>query len=389
MSRLVGSMFSAAQLQRDPLRALTVIETTAVVLSITFDAVFFAVETPYLPLLHPYTFTFTALATLVCAVATFAIPHRSPGRKALVVLAAAALVAASIEPPYGVTPLVLAGVLAARLSFAYGWLGAMIAWIGGTSALVARLSAQSNSMSALGKTIAPPVMIYSVGTLAVILGLIFGTVAVAATYANRAAEAGAAEERARIALDLHDALGHGLTALAVQLQNAAHLRASDAARADAYLALATRTSSGLLNDVRSAVGVLRNGTDAPEQFELRIERLLREFAESSAANVRRHIALSRDLDAATGMALYRVVQEALTNVARHACATDILVELVQERGGVRAMVCDDGRGFDTDRPQVSNGLDSIRERVDAVGGTVRVESAPGAGTSVCAWIPLR
>ena len=87
--------------------------------------------------------------------------------------------------------------------------------------------------------------------------------------------------------------------------------------------------------------------------------------------------------------VYRVVQEALTNVVRHAGASSASVAVTVSSGRLRAVVEDDGVGFDATRPADSYlGLQGMEERAELVGGTVRVMSAPGSGTTVVLEVPL-
>lgn len=91
----------------------------------------------------------------------------------------------------------------------------------------------------------------------------------------------------------------------------------------------------------------------------------------------------------TETALLRVVQEALTNVRRHAEATDVTVTLTYLDDMLAIDIADDGTGFDTTRHTDGLGLVAMRERVDALGGTLTVESVPGDGTTIAAAAPLR
>src|SRR5690606_10547580 len=98
------------------------------------------------------------------------------------------------------------------------------------------------------------------------------------------------------------------------------------------------------------------------------------------------------LDTAVEEALFRIAQEALTNVVRHAQASAVRVALTGRDGSVALAVRDDGRGFDPAAPAISArrlGLSSMRERAEAVGGVLRVDAAPGAGTTVRAEVPAR
>jgi signal transduction histidine kinase len=90
------------------------------------------------------------------------------------------------------------------------------------------------------------------------------------------------------------------------------------------------------------------------------------------------------------LCLYRIAQEALRNVARHAQANSVNISLCQARGGLELRVSDDGKGFDTEQHNghASLGHASMRERVQLVRGKLRISSAPGAGSTICAWVPL-
>jgi signal transduction histidine kinase len=90
-------------------------------------------------------------------------------------------------------------------------------------------------------------------------------------------------------------------------------------------------------------------------------------------------------------ALFRIAQEALANVARHARARRVEVAMTRDREGVTLRIADDGQGFDPETPRSGThlGLWSMRERVEELGGRFEVESAPGVGTTVRVIIPLR
>ena len=96
-----------------------------------------------------------------------------------------------------------------------------------------------------------------------------------------------------------------------------------------------------------------------------------------------------ELPPETALGLYRVVQEALQNVARHAAAGTVLVSLRPKLRGCELEVRDDGVGFDPERrPRPGLGLASMTERVRLVGGRLRIHSAPNRGSAVVAWVPL-
>jgi signal transduction histidine kinase len=99
--------------------------------------------------------------------------------------------------------------------------------------------------------------------------------------------------------------------------------------------------------------------------------------------------LGEDLPEDVQIALFRVVQEALTNVVRHSEATSVSIVATAHASRVRLVVDDDGRGFDPSAPTDRLGLAGIRERVELLGGALRVESSPGGGTAVVVDLQLR
>ncbi len=120
-----------------------------------------------------------------------------------------------------------------------------------------------------------------------------------------------------------------------------------------------------------------------------MERYVREFAERTGIEVDLSLHLGRPLPKELETVVYRVVQEALTNVARHSGSARASVGVVELMGEVRVFVEDEGKGF---APQEvapdRQGLQGMRERVELVGGRLLVESAPGEGTRVQARLPL-
>jgi signal transduction histidine kinase len=99
--------------------------------------------------------------------------------------------------------------------------------------------------------------------------------------------------------------------------------------------------------------------------------------------------MPRPLPREVALCVFRVAQEALRNVARHAQASAVVVSLASRDGGLQVAVSDDGCGFDVARRNgVSLGQVSMRERVRLLGGELDIESTPGHGTTVAAWVPL-
>ncbi|GAA1666539.1 hypothetical protein GCM10009830_10230 [Glycomyces endophyticus] len=204
-------------------------------------------------------------------------------------------------------------------------------------------------------------------------------------YADQVADLSAAAERGRLARDIHDGLGHHLTAISVLLEKAEAYRERDGAVADAAVADARRSAQRALEEVRASVRTMRADAE-PFRLAAALEELaLRSgrgpaVAVDAAGEERR---FGRD----ALVALYRTAQEGVTNARRHSGAARVEVRLRMDGERARLVVADDGRGFAAG-PEGA-GLAGMRERLELVGGTLAVESAPGAGTRLTAVVPRR
>jgi signal transduction histidine kinase len=196
-------------------------------------------------------------------------------------------------------------------------------------------------------------------------------------------------ERRRLARELHDETGQALTSVLLGLKaveeapDAVEMRSAAAELRD--LVVAT------LQDVRRLALELR--PKALDDFGLQpaLERLAQSFSEQTGIAVDVESALSDDrLPAEVETALYRIVQEALTNIVKHAQASRVSVLLTRRPRSVAAVIEDDGRGFDQGATRDGGiGLIGMRERMALLDGRLDVESTPGAGTTILAEIPLR
>ncbi|MFO7320220.1 MAG: HAMP domain-containing protein [Chloroflexota bacterium] len=200
------------------------------------------------------------------------------------------------------------------------------------------------------------------------------------------------QERERISRELHDETGQALTALLVQLKVFERLRDEKAIAKHAetlrQLVLAT------LEEVRRLARDLRPGMLDELGLVPTLEWHTRTYAQNTGIPVDFEALLPEDfrLPVHTELALYRVVQEALTNVVRHANATRASVRLTKTGDGVRLAISDDGCGFDVaavmNAQERGVGLLGIQERVELIGGNLSVESTPGNGTSLIVEVPL-
>src|SRR5215210_1991150 len=196
------------------------------------------------------------------------------------------------------------------------------------------------------------------------------------------------EERRRLRRDLHDGVGPQLAALMLELETASEL-VSDNPEASTLMAKLSRRAREIVSDVRHSVHALR----PPALDELGLVEALREEASKySPAGLRVSIENPEELShlpAAVEVACYRIVQEALANVVRHARAShcSIRIRLDEDAGALSVEVEDDGRGIrDDDRAGV--GMSSMRERTEELGGRCTVKSVTGGGTLVRALLPF-
>jgi len=202
---------------------------------------------------------------------------------------------------------------------------------------------------------------------------------------ERSREASVLEERARLARELHDAVSQRLFSIRAHATAAETLVAKDPARASAELAAIGVIGAQAHAELRAVIDGL-----APPELDGLADSLRRYALLAGRAHgveIRLSAAELPELEPRVQAAAFRVGQEALNNALRHAAATEISVRLTRTPRRVILEVADDGTGFDPDLAGGGLGLASMRERSAAVGGRLRVISAPGAGTMVRLAVP--
>jgi signal transduction histidine kinase len=196
--------------------------------------------------------------------------------------------------------------------------------------------------------------------------------------------AGQEVERRRLARELHDETGQALTSILLGL------RALEEANNDVEVDDLRELVVATLQDVRRLAVQLR--PKALDDFGLvpALERLVQTFSESSGISVELEAQIGEQrLPSDVETTVYRIVQEALTNVVKHAEASRVSILLVRRDATVTAVVEDDGRGFDPEAAgEDSLGLEGMRERVELHQGRMTVETAPGSGTTLRVEVPL-
>jgi two-component system NarL family sensor kinase len=201
---------------------------------------------------------------------------------------------------------------------------------------------------------------------------------------------GAVEERNRLAREIHDTLAQGLTATALQLESADALLDAGSERAHEPLRRALSLTRSNLEEARRSVLDLRAAPLEGRPLSEALRALVDRWEAQTGISARyRAVNGSRPLPPSVEAALYRICQEALTNVATHAEAGRVIVRLVATPEQVRLAVEDDGRGFETSKvPGDRHGLVGMRERAEVLGGALEVHSEKGAGTRIEATVPL-
>jgi len=197
------------------------------------------------------------------------------------------------------------------------------------------------------------------------------------------------EERARISREVHDELGQSLTAVKMDLA----WLAGRVPQRDGPMLKRIRSTQQLADSIIQSIR--RISTELrPAVLDLglaaAVEWQVQEFEARSGIRCKVRLLTRQVVASNASTAMFRIFQETLTNVARHAKATRAEVVLQKQRDRLVLLIHDNGRGFDQADPTLSKslGLLGMRERAAILGGRVSISSAPGKGTTVTAWIPL-
>ena len=195
------------------------------------------------------------------------------------------------------------------------------------------------------------------------------------------------QERHRIAREMHDSVGHALTAQSIQLENVALWLPQDLSKATDHLSKARQLSKEALRNVRQSVASLRTDPLQGQTLGGALATLVQDFERTTAIQITSEVSLSANLPKEMATALYRVIQEALTNVSKHSEAKQVHLELSDHPTQLHLSLTDNGRGFDLEANRSGFGLQSMRERTEALGGTFHLRSSPGQGCQLQIDIP--
>ncbi len=201
-----------------------------------------------------------------------------------------------------------------------------------------------------------------------------------------------AQERATIARELHDVVAHSISVTVLQSRGARRMLGRDDAQVRRALDAIEHTNTQALGDMRRLLAVLRDtegdaGTTTPQPSLARLDDLVAEVRESGLAVELVEVGEDRDVPPGVDLSAYRIVQEALTNVLKHASATTATVQLDYGADELNLSVRDDGVGAVLAGNERGHGLVGIRERVAVVGGEIETGPMPGGGFEVSARLP--
>jgi signal transduction histidine kinase len=208
-------------------------------------------------------------------------------------------------------------------------------------------------------------------------------------YALKVEELAAEQERTRIARDIHDSLGHSLTVFGIHLEAALRLFHTNPEQAETLLKEIKQLNSQTLQDVRQSVTALRSDPLQERSLKAAIDDLVAEFARSTHITPDYEFQLQRDLSHELNAAIYRIVQESLTNVRKYAAATEVKVSIVEFAAQVKLLVQDDGKGFELSQNTTGFGLQGMQERAFALSGDLEIMALPQQGCTITATFPLQ
>ena len=243
-------------------------------------------------------------------------------------------------------------------------------------------------------------------------------------YALKIEELATVQERNRIARDIHDSVGHALTVLNLHLEAAVKIWQTDPTEATEFLIEAKQLASNALKEVRQSISTLRADPLAELSLEDAIFSLVEEFKRSSNISPTLDIDLKLPIKPEVKIAIHRITQEAFTNIFKHAEATEVKITLKTQNqtsqdlptnsttnvigmqgsnlqtlpisnesvnsksNTLQLIIYDNGKGFKPNQNTTGFGLESMRDRTLAIGGTFNMATAPNSGCKITATFPI-
>jgi signal transduction histidine kinase len=196
------------------------------------------------------------------------------------------------------------------------------------------------------------------------------------------------QERNRIAREIHDSLGHSLTAQSIQLANSLLFLRSNLEKAEKFVIEAKQLGTDALQQVRHSVATLRADPLQGKLLQVAIAELITDLQRRTEIIPHCAIELPNVLPKEITATVYRIVQEALTNIIKHSEAAEVKISLRAIANCLEVRIQDNGNGFDPKENTTGFGLQGMRERTAALEGKFNLTSAPGKGCQIVVKIPL-
>jgi signal transduction histidine kinase len=207
-------------------------------------------------------------------------------------------------------------------------------------------------------------------------------------YALRIEDQATLQERNRIAREIHDGLGHTLVAQTIQINNTLLFWESNNDKALTFLKQAKELGAEALLEIRRSLSLLRSNPLQGQSLKSAIEKLLTDFHQTTGIEPSCKIDVPHTLPTEVNTALYRIVQESLTNICKHAQATSVTVRLLARTGMIHLSIEDNGKGFNPTQNTTGFGLQGMRERAVALGAQLNLQSQLGTGCCISVSLPL-
>ncbi|MBD2363398.1 sensor histidine kinase [Anabaena minutissima FACHB-250] len=208
-------------------------------------------------------------------------------------------------------------------------------------------------------------------------------------YALRIEDQATLQERNRIAREIHDSLGHALTAQSIQLENALLFCHSNPDKTQVFVSEAKQLASIALKEIRQSISTLRSDPLQEKNLESALTSLIEDFGNRTNITLDSTIDLTQSVTIEVKTAIYRIIQEALTNISKHSHAKQVTLKLQTTPEYLHLLIEDNGRGFNPEQNTTGFGLQGMRERTLALEGNFRLASEMGKGCCVTVNIPLR
>jgi signal transduction histidine kinase len=208
-------------------------------------------------------------------------------------------------------------------------------------------------------------------------------------YALRVEELATLQERNRIARDIHDSLGHSLTVFNIHTEAARRLLHTNLPEAEALLLELKNLGAQALQEVRESVTLLRADPLQGRSLYDAIASLVSEFHRTTGTLPTFTYEIPSPLAVELNFTLYRLVQESLTNIRKHAAASEVAISIDQTGTEIQVSVRDNGKGFDLQHNPSGFGLQGMEERSLALGGNLKITTAPDRGCQMQVVFPVR